>query len=189
VEHHLGRRHDDGPVDRRQHPRDARVDHPQLARAGAAPPRSRAVHAARPPWTRTYVPQRSSGPGHPRACTGALERCCGVPHVVHATCGLRVGWAGREPDSIPAAQVGTVPIYQCLEKADGIVENITWPLFRETLIEQAEQVRLPWPSFGTGSSRAPSPGRVSGARSSGSGSRRSGSGARPSGTSSRRSRR
>ena len=38
-------------------------------------------------------------------------------------------------------QVGTVPIYQCLEKADGIVENITWELFRETLLEQAEQVR------------------------------------------------
>lgn len=36
-------------------------------------------------------------------------------------------------------QVGTVPIYQCLEKAGGIVENITWELFRQTLIEQAEQ--------------------------------------------------
>ena len=36
--------------------------------------------------------------------------------------------------------VGTVPIYQALEKAGGIVENITWELFRETLIEQAEQV-------------------------------------------------
>ena len=35
-----------------------------------------------------------------------------------------------------------MPIYQCLEKADGIVENITWELFRETLLEQAEQVRL-----------------------------------------------
>jgi len=35
--------------------------------------------------------------------------------------------------------VGTVPIYQCLEKAGGIVENITWPLFRDTLLEQAEQ--------------------------------------------------
>ncbi|CAL8467938.1 g7476 [Coccomyxa elongata] len=35
--------------------------------------------------------------------------------------------------------VGTVPIYQCLEKAGGIVENITWELFCETLIEQAEQ--------------------------------------------------
>ncbi len=36
--------------------------------------------------------------------------------------------------------VGTVPIYQALEKAGGVVENITWELFRETLIEQAEQV-------------------------------------------------
>ena len=35
-----------------------------------------------------------------------------------------------------------MPIYQCLEKAGGIVENITWELFRETLIEQAEQVLL-----------------------------------------------
>lgn len=33
-----------------------------------------------------------------------------------------------------------MPIYQCLEKAGGIVENITWELFKETLIEQAEQV-------------------------------------------------
>ena len=38
-------------------------------------------------------------------------------------------------------QVGTVPMYQCLEKAGGVVENITWELFRETLIEQAEQAR------------------------------------------------
>ena len=37
-------------------------------------------------------------------------------------------------------QVGTVPIYQCLEKAGGVVENLTWELFKETLIEQAEQV-------------------------------------------------
>ena len=37
-------------------------------------------------------------------------------------------------------QVGTVPMYQCLEKAGGVVEDITWELFRETLIEQAEQV-------------------------------------------------
>ena len=41
---------------------------------------------------------------------------------------------------VDATQVGTVPIYQCLEKADGIVENITWDLFKQTLIEQAEQV-------------------------------------------------
>ncbi|CAG9464495.1 unnamed protein product [Pedinophyceae sp. YPF-701] len=35
--------------------------------------------------------------------------------------------------------VGTVPIYQALEKVDGDVEKITWEVFRETLIEQAEQ--------------------------------------------------
>merc|ERR1719401_2029512 len=35
--------------------------------------------------------------------------------------------------------VGTVPIYQALEKVDGIAENLTWEIFRETLIEQAEQ--------------------------------------------------
>lgn len=35
--------------------------------------------------------------------------------------------------------VGTVPIYQALEKAGGVAEDITWELFRETLMEQAEQ--------------------------------------------------
>lgn len=35
--------------------------------------------------------------------------------------------------------VGTVPIYQALEKVDGIAENLTWEIFRETLLEQAEQ--------------------------------------------------
>ena len=50
--------------------------------------------------------------------------------------------------------VGTVPIYQALEKVGGKAEDLTWPLFRDTLIEQAEQgvdyftihagVRLPY---------------------------------------------
>jgi len=35
--------------------------------------------------------------------------------------------------------VGTVPIYQALEKVGGIAEDLTWELFRDTLIEQAEQ--------------------------------------------------
>ncbi len=35
--------------------------------------------------------------------------------------------------------VGTVPIYQALEKVDGVAENLTWEIFRDTLIEQAEQ--------------------------------------------------
>jgi len=50
--------------------------------------------------------------------------------------------------------IGTVPIYQALEKVGGIAEDLTWEIFRETLIEQAEQgvdyftihagVRLPY---------------------------------------------
>ncbi len=35
--------------------------------------------------------------------------------------------------------IGTVPIYQTLEKINGRVEDLTWELFRDTLIEQAEQ--------------------------------------------------
>ncbi len=35
--------------------------------------------------------------------------------------------------------VGTVPIYQALEKVNGKAENLTWAIFRDTLIEQAEQ--------------------------------------------------
>jgi phosphomethylpyrimidine synthase len=35
--------------------------------------------------------------------------------------------------------IGTVPIYQALEKADGRPEELTWEMFRDTLIEQAEQ--------------------------------------------------
>lgn len=35
--------------------------------------------------------------------------------------------------------VGTVPIYQALEKVDGRVEDLTWEIYRDTLIEQCEQ--------------------------------------------------
>jgi phosphomethylpyrimidine synthase len=35
--------------------------------------------------------------------------------------------------------IGTVPIYQALEKVDGKSEELTWEIFRDTLIEQAEQ--------------------------------------------------
>ncbi|MGW7760071.1 phosphomethylpyrimidine synthase ThiC [Bacillus velezensis] len=35
--------------------------------------------------------------------------------------------------------VGTVPIYQALEKVNGIAEDLTWDIYRDTLIEQAEQ--------------------------------------------------
>ncbi len=50
--------------------------------------------------------------------------------------------------------VGTVPIYQALEKVGGVAEELTWEIFRDTLVEQAEQgvdyftihagVRLPY---------------------------------------------
>ena len=35
--------------------------------------------------------------------------------------------------------IGTVPIYQALEKVNGVPEDLTWEIFRDTLIEQAEQ--------------------------------------------------
>ncbi|WP_277099886.1 phosphomethylpyrimidine synthase ThiC [Corynebacterium riegelii] len=35
--------------------------------------------------------------------------------------------------------IGTVPIYQALEKVNGIAEDLTWEIFRDTVIEQAEQ--------------------------------------------------
>ncbi|MEF9964412.1 MAG: phosphomethylpyrimidine synthase ThiC [Comamonas sp.] len=35
--------------------------------------------------------------------------------------------------------IGTVPIYQALEKVGGVAEDLTWPIFRDTLVEQAEQ--------------------------------------------------
>ena len=35
--------------------------------------------------------------------------------------------------------IGTVPIYQALEKVGGVAEDLTWKIFRDTLIEQAEQ--------------------------------------------------
>ncbi|KAE8674857.1 Phosphomethylpyrimidine synthase [Hibiscus syriacus] len=38
-----------------------------------------------------------------------------------------------------AVPVGTVPIYQALEKVNGIAEDLSWEVFRDTLIEQAEQ--------------------------------------------------
>jgi phosphomethylpyrimidine synthase len=38
-----------------------------------------------------------------------------------------------------AVPIGTVPIYQALEQAGGVAEDLTWELYRDTLIEQAEQ--------------------------------------------------
>ena len=38
-----------------------------------------------------------------------------------------------------AVPIGTVPLYQALEKAGGVAEDLTWEIYRDTLIEQAEQ--------------------------------------------------
>jgi phosphomethylpyrimidine synthase len=38
-----------------------------------------------------------------------------------------------------AVPIGTVPIYQALEKVGGVAEDLTWELYRDTLVEQAEQ--------------------------------------------------
>jgi phosphomethylpyrimidine synthase len=38
-----------------------------------------------------------------------------------------------------AVPIGTVPIYQALEKVNGVAENLTWEIYRDTLVEQAEQ--------------------------------------------------
>ena len=37
--------------------------------------------------------------------------------------------------------IGTVPMYQALEKVNGIADDLTWEVFRDTLIEQAEQAQ------------------------------------------------
>ena len=38
-----------------------------------------------------------------------------------------------------AVPIGTVPIYQALEKVGGVAEDLTWEVYRDTLVEQAEQ--------------------------------------------------
>src|SRR5207302_6378044 len=38
-----------------------------------------------------------------------------------------------------AVPIGTVPIYEALEKVGGVPEDLTWEIYRDTLIEQAEQ--------------------------------------------------
>src|SRR5574337_342225 len=45
------------------------------------------------------------------------------------------GWIVRNA----AVPIGTVPIYQALEKVGGRPEELTWEIYRDTLIEQAEQ--------------------------------------------------
>ncbi len=64
---------------------------------------------------------------------------CGADTVMDLSTGKDIhetrGWILRN-SPVP---IGTVPIYQALEKVDGRAEELTWELYRDTLIEQAEQ--------------------------------------------------
>ena len=64
---------------------------------------------------------------------------CGADTIMDLSTGKRIHetreWIVRN-SPVP---VGTVPIYQALEKVDGKAEKLSWELFKDTLIEQAEQ--------------------------------------------------
>ncbi len=64
---------------------------------------------------------------------------CGADTVMDLSTGRNIhnirDWIVRN-SSVP---IGTVPIYQALEKVNGVAEDLTWEVFRDTLIEQAEQ--------------------------------------------------
>ncbi|WP_309087584.1 phosphomethylpyrimidine synthase ThiC [Phenylobacterium sp.] len=64
---------------------------------------------------------------------------CGADTVMDLSTGRNIhnirDWIVRN-SPVP---IGTVPIYQALEKVGGVAEDLTWDVFRDTLIEQAEQ--------------------------------------------------
>jgi phosphomethylpyrimidine synthase len=64
---------------------------------------------------------------------------CGADTVMDLSTGRNIhnirDWIVRN-SPVP---IGTVPIYQALEKVGGVAEDLTWEVFRDTLVEQAEQ--------------------------------------------------
>ncbi len=72
-----------------------------------------------------------------RKMTWAIR--CGADNVMDLSTGKNIHetreWIIRN-SPVP---IGTVPIYQALEKVDGKAEELTWEIYRDTLIEQAEQ--------------------------------------------------
>ena len=64
---------------------------------------------------------------------------CGADNVMDLSTGKNIHttreWILRN-SPVP---IGTVPIYQALEKVDGKIEDLTWEVYRDTLIEQCEQ--------------------------------------------------
>ena len=97
--------------------------------------------APSPPTSR---PSRQDGLGDPLGRRHAMDLSTG--RNIHDT----REWIVRN-SPVP---IGTVPIYQALEKVGGIAEDLSWEIYRDTLIEQAEQgvdyftihagVRLPY---------------------------------------------
>ena len=64
---------------------------------------------------------------------------CGSDNVMDLSTGKNIHttreWILRN-SPVP---IGTVPIYQALEKVNGVIEDLTWEIYRDTLIEQCEQ--------------------------------------------------
>ena len=64
---------------------------------------------------------------------------CGADNVMHLSTGRNIHNIRDCIIRNASVPIGTVPIYQALEKVNGVAENLTWEVFRDTLIEQAEQ--------------------------------------------------
>ena len=65
--------------------------------------------------------------------------CWGADTVMDLSTGKHIHETRERLIRRSPVPIGTVPIYQVLEKVDGEVESLSWPVFRDTLIEQAEQ--------------------------------------------------
>ena len=63
----------------------------------------------------------------------------GADTVMDLSTGNDIFWTREWVIRNSHVPIGTVPIYQALEKVNGVAEDLTWECFRETLIEQAEQ--------------------------------------------------
>ncbi len=63
----------------------------------------------------------------------------GADTVMDLSTGLQIHETRQWIIRNAAVPIGTVPIYQALEKVDGVPEDLTWEVYRDTLVEQAEQ--------------------------------------------------
>ena len=144
----------------KQHPgRIFRRQHPEIHHAGIRPRRNRArprdpAQQHQPPGKRADD-HRPQLPDQDQRQYRQLARCrSGIAEEVEKLV-WAIRWGGdtvmdsRTGKHIHETRewiirnspvpIGTVPIYQALEKVDGRAEELTWEIFRDTLIEQAEQ--------------------------------------------------